>query len=136
MLKTESSLKQMGMESCARNYRDQLLKAQKIAVEIARVRGTVTSDDVREEAERRGLCLSFCKNWVGSIFRGRGWVKDGFTTSRHQAGHGRVIAVWKLTAYEKPVTSVPVQKTEPEKKPVFASELFALPQHTAYEFLP
>ena len=132
----EEKLKQMGMESCAAHYRDQLLKAQRIAVDCARAKGTVTSDDVREEAERRGMVLSFGKNWVGSIFRGRGWVKDGFTTSRHAAGHGRVIAVWRLTDQPKPVTSVPVQKTEPVKKPVFATELFEVSRIPSYELLP
>lgn len=138
MLKTESSLRAAGMESCARHYRDQLLRAQRIAVDLAREKGVVTSDDVREEAERRGMVLSFGKNWVGSIFKGKEWVKVGYVQSRHAGGHGRIIAQWRLSIQKQEVvSSVPaVRKTEPEKKPVFATKLFSLPTVPSYEFLP
>lgn len=128
----EDRLKAMGMESCARHYRDQLLKAQRIAVDLAREKGPITSDDVRDEASRRGLVLSFDKNWSGSVFRGKEWVKVGYVQSRHSGGHGRVIAKWALQVpYQKPVTTVPVKKEEP-KKQVFNSELFSLPQVPDY----
>lgn len=134
MLKTESSLKAAGMESCARHYRDQLIKAQGIAAELARLRGTVTSDDVREEAVRRGLNLSFSKNWSGSVFRGKDWEVCGFMASKHAGSHGHTLRIWKLRNQPKAQTTVPVQ--QPEKKPVFKTELFELPTIPSYEFLP
>lgn len=149
MLKLESDLKAAGMESCAIRYRDQLLKAQRIAVELARIHGTVTSDDVREEAQRRGLCLSFGKNWVGSIFKGKGWIKLGYVQSRHAGGHGRVIAQWKLAGESDSSKIHPLIEAAaavclneafkacggPIKNPVFATELFELPKTISDEFL-
>ena len=141
----EDRLKAAGMESCARHYRDQLLKAQRIAVELARIHGTVTSDDVREEALKRGLNLSFSKNWSGSVWKGKDWIKVGYVPSRHPGGHGRVIAQWKLddggqlrkrsmgtedvraSAYTAPAPIV--------TKPVFETELFELPKTISDEFL-
>lgn len=134
MLKREDQLKAAGMESCALRYRDQLIKAQRLAVELARSRGTITSDDVREEAIKRGLNLSFGKNWVGSIFRGKHWEKVSFVQSRHEGGHGRIIAVWKLKDQPKPVSTVPVRQ-EPIKKPSFNTELFTIPTIPSYDEL-
>jgi len=132
MLKTESSLKAAGMESCAARYRDQLLKAQRIAVDCARAKGTVTSDDVREEAERRGMVLNFSKNWSGSVFRGKDWELVGHVRSRHTGSHGRFIGSWRLRNQPKAPMAVPVQKIEP--KPVFKETLFDLPKNINYEY--
>jgi hypothetical protein len=131
MLKHEDQLKRMGMDSCARHYRDQLVKAQSIAVELANKLGTVTSDDVREESIRRGLNLSFSKNWSGSVFRCKDWESCGFQASRHDGSHGHTLRVWKLKNQPKVAVPVPVQKQE---KPIFKDTLFEMPKVIDYGY--
>ncbi len=136
MLKGEAVLKAAGMESCALHYRVQLETAKRLAYDCALSKGQITSDDVREEAERRGIVLSFSKNWSGSVFRGKEWEQCGFSSSRHSGSNGHLLRVWRLRNQPKQITSVPAKKQEPEKKPVFQSELFSPSEVPSYhEFL-
>lgn len=131
----ESDLRAIGMESCALRYREQLEIARRIAYECAVKKSVITSDDVREEAEARGLCLSFSKNWSGSVFRGKEWESVGFAVSRHSEGHGRAVRLWKLRVEQR---KEPVLEKKHDfqvvevKKQSFPEELFSIPQVPDY----
>ena len=136
MLKKESELKAAGMESCARHYRDQLLRVKRLAYECAIQKGTITASDVREAAEIRGVVIPSHGGFMGGIFRGKEWEKVSPSTARTKGSHGHGLWFWKLRNQPQPLTSVPVQKQEPEKKTFFNTELFEIPRLTSYEFLP
>lgn len=135
MLKREDQLKAAGMESCALKYKEQIAMAKRIAFECALEKGQITASDVRDEAGRRGLSLPF-KDMGGTLFRGKEWEKVAPSTARNPGSHGHTLWIWKLKNPPKAAMAVPVRKTEPEKKQVYASDLFDLQKHVAYENLP
>lgn len=70
-----------------------------IARRLARTRGAITADDVRDEYDRQKDTLGVkptSHNVWGSLFRGKEWVCVGYTTSKQVQGHGNIIKRWKL----------------------------------------
>lgn len=67
------------------------------AERVCRTEGSVTIDDLRPIAARRGLEPGHQNAW-GAIFKGRRWHKLGYTQSTHPTNHGRAIAIWELRA--------------------------------------
>ena len=66
-----------------------------IARIIARRRGIVTSDDLREIASQYGIQPNHENAW-GGIFRGKEWVCAGFIKSKLPSNHARTIRTWRL----------------------------------------
>lgn len=64
--------------------------ARDFAVSIARSKGTVSIEDVREFLPH----IQF-GNWAGAIFR-RGFAPCGSLLTRHKGSHARRVLVWKL----------------------------------------
>jgi len=92
--------------SAASHHKDKLETARNIAIELARVKGKVSVETVREAILTRGINIleGEYKNWMGSIFRGKEWVSVGWEASRHSEAHGRPVRVWMLRdMYEKRV---------------------------------
>ncbi len=88
--------KERGMAVAADHASTLLAKAREIAVEIARKKGEVTSDDVSIELGRRGWpdCLGPA---AGSIFKTKDWAFTGkFVNSTRITNHSRLLRVWKL----------------------------------------
>lgn len=70
-------------------------RARAVALEIARTRGWVTSDDLHFRCPPPA---SVDKRVMGAVFAPRetGLVKDGYVNSARKACHGRPIPRWKL----------------------------------------
>ena len=68
-------------------------QARRVAREVCREKGSVTSDDVLAVV---GLPNGVHHNVVGTIFKERCWVRVGFTQTKRPEGHARLIGVWRL----------------------------------------
>ena len=68
-----------------------LAKARQAAQKLAIQKGFVTSDDVVNVV---GMPNS--PSLVGSIFKGNGFTRVGYTPSTRNSTHGREIGVWRL----------------------------------------
>lgn len=68
---------------------------QGVARLIARRRGVVCSDDLREVASQYGIAPKHENAW-GGIFRGKNWIKVGTVRSRIPSNHAREIKSWAL----------------------------------------
>jgi hypothetical protein len=68
-------------------------RARKVAVEIAKTRGYVTSDLIWDKCPPSS---DFEPRVMGAVFSHQGLVRDGYVNSGRKACHGRPIAVWKL----------------------------------------
>jgi hypothetical protein len=94
-----SALAEAGIAAVERSEERQapgLLEAlREHAALIARSRGQVTSDDVREFAKKKGLEPHHPNVW-GCLFRGPQWRPFGWKRSRLPGNHGRAIRVWGL----------------------------------------
>lgn len=70
-----------------------------IARLLCRQKGQITADDLREEAERRGIAPSHFNCW-GALCVSPEWKSDFefvcYTHSRRVQGHGNLIRTWKL----------------------------------------
>ena len=66
-----------------------------IARLIARRKGIVSSDDLREMASAYGIRPNHENAW-GGIFRGNEWQAVGFIQSALPSNHGRFVRSWKL----------------------------------------
>lgn len=66
-----------------------------IARLIARRRGIVSSDDLREMAVQYGIQPNHENAW-GGIFRGTEWECVGFMRSKLPSNHARTIRTWRL----------------------------------------
>ena len=66
---------------------------------LCRQKGKITADDLREEAEKRGLSPTHFNCW-GAVCISREWKRDfrfvEYTKSRRVCGHGNLIRVWEL----------------------------------------
>lgn len=58
------------------------------------VHGSVTTDQLRIQAEHIGLTPRSSHSW-GAIFHGKGWTVVGRQPSKLASNHGRSIAVWR-----------------------------------------
>ena len=68
---------------------------RKIAVDLARASGSVTSDDLRVLCRRWGIAPSHPNVW-GAIFRGSGWRVLDRRASTFEGNHAREIKVWGI----------------------------------------
>lgn len=94
-LMTEQEKKQIGMKRSAGKHIELLSCFRTIAEILSTKISEVTIDDVRKEADLRGIKYDPKDSaWMGSVFRGWSWtgrVKE----SVHLGSHGRLIRIWK-----------------------------------------
>jgi len=69
----------------------ELMRAE--AKRICRIKGWVTSDDLREYANREGIEPHHPNAW-GAVFRGKDWVTVGIANSTVPTNHARLIRRW------------------------------------------
>ena len=69
-----------------------LVNARRVAAEICKEKGFVTSDDV---IERIGLPVGRTHNLVGALFH-KGFYLTGYTQTKRKVGHARRIGQWKV----------------------------------------
>ena len=70
-------------------------EAKKIAVQLARQRGRVTSVEVWQAMLAYGYeeqLKGYDPRWMGCVFR-TGWVRDGYEST---GSHKRPVAIWRL----------------------------------------
>jgi hypothetical protein len=85
-----------GMKVAADGRAALLARAQRVAVEIGRVRGELTMDDVWAALLMQGLDAGLLGNAAGSVFSGRHWESTGRTVRSLRAStHARRILVWR-----------------------------------------
>lgn len=69
-----------------------------VAIAIAQDKGTVSADDLRAFAERRGIAPSHPNAW-GAVFNARFFECTGVRIrSKFTSNHAREIKVWRLKA--------------------------------------
>ena len=68
-----------------------LAKARQAAHKLAQQKGFVTSDDVVNV-----VGMPNAPSVVGSIFKGSGFTRIGYTPSTRTSTHGREIGVWRV----------------------------------------
>lgn len=88
--------KEEGMAKAASAKPALLSAAQDCARRIARMRGTVTADDVAEMLDGMGIDYAMLGNAAGSVFRGSFEFTGQVVQSRRPTTHGRAIKVWRL----------------------------------------
>ena len=88
-------LREQGMNLAAMNNKEKLDIAREVAVEIAREKGEVTSDDVRYHLNLKPSDRRDRQNWMGSIFRDRRFSYTGRRIkSKIARNHAAEIKVW------------------------------------------
>ena len=94
-------LREQGMNLAAMNNKEKLEAAREVAVEIAREKGEVTSDDVRYHLNLKPSDRRDSQNWMGSIFRDRRFAYTGRRIkSKIARNHAAEIKVWCLNMEE------------------------------------
>ena len=94
-------LREQGMNLAAMNNKEKLDIAREVAVEIAREKGEVTSDDVRYYLNLKPSNRRDSQNWMGSIFRDRRFSYTGRRIkSKIARNHAAEIKVWCLNMEE------------------------------------
>ena len=68
-------------------------RARKVAVELAKSHGYVTSDMIWSKCPPSS---DFEPRVMGAVFANQGLVKDGYVQGTRKAAHGRPIAKWTL----------------------------------------
>lgn len=92
MIQKELELRDQGMTLSALNNSEILSLCRGKAVEIAKVKGEVSIDDVREV-----LGLEEGGPWTGSVFKEKGnWLFIKYIPARHKGSHARPIGLWRL----------------------------------------
>lgn len=90
----EERFKVEGMSAAAAKHWYILNQARQAAIFCAEGGREITIDDVRTELDRREIYYEK-GNWMGSVFKGGGWLHIGFRQSNHKDGHGRIVGVWR-----------------------------------------
>lgn len=62
---------------------------------LSLLRGSVTSDDMRERCDRYGLQPDSPHAW-GALFKCKDFIFIGRTRSRYPSSNGRYIGVWRV----------------------------------------
>jgi len=91
-------LKEQGLDDVEISSSNFLAHARKVACAIARHRGSVTVDDVRQQIPS-SLWPATPNAW-GGIFRGAEWKHVGWARSPFPSNHARSNRVWTLTNQE------------------------------------
>jgi len=88
---------EIGIAAAAENNATLLVFAKRVAVEIASSRPDrcISADDVQERLMVLGYREGVLGNAAGSLFRGREWTFDHWTTSRRIKSHARGLRVWR-----------------------------------------
>ena len=76
------------------NQADWIVWARTAAMSISLVRGSVTSDDIREKCDKYGLQPDSVHSY-GAIFRCHGWRVIGREPSRYKSNNARWICRWR-----------------------------------------
>lgn len=91
MKMTGEELKHAGMNKAAEHHKTELETVQAIARDLARIRGVISIDDVREKVENWNL-----RNAAGRVFAGEEWEWVGYVKSKRPEAHARIIRTWRL----------------------------------------
>lgn len=93
--KSGDELKAEGMRRARESHETLFEKARAIAIELGKLRGEITADDVMEELLRRRPSTNL-GNAAGSLFRGNQWVFTGkWRKSTRPANHSHQNRVWR-----------------------------------------
>ena len=84
----------MALERVGQNNEPWLAWARSQAQTISTLRGSVTSDDVRREADRMGLQPDSPHAW-GALFKAKGWRWVGREPSMIASNNGRFVSRWR-----------------------------------------
>jgi hypothetical protein len=84
-----------GLDAAEHNNRAWVDQIRDLARLIARSNGSVSTDDLRPIADRKGLAPSSPNAW-GSVFRGGEWKCIGRRKSTYRTNNAREIRVWAL----------------------------------------
>lgn len=82
-----------GLSKVAENAQCFVETMRSIARGISRKKGNVSTDDLREIAEARGIEPHHPNAW-GAIFKESGWLCIGRKQSARTSNHAREIRVW------------------------------------------
>ena len=85
-----------GLRRLEAHHPDFLAEVRAWARRISAHRGWVSSDDLRVEAEARGLKPVHPNVW-GAVFREAGWKEVGRRASAFITNHAREIRMWRWT---------------------------------------
>ena len=89
-------LRRKGLDQAERGSQEFVAQMREIAKLICSITGEVSSDDLREVADKFGLQPKHCNAW-GAVFREEvGFKPLRFEKSRRPSNHSRRILVWKL----------------------------------------
>ena len=88
---TGEERKSAGMKKAAEHHKTELETVQAIARDLAKIRGVISIDDVREKVENWNL-----RNAAGSVFKGAKWEFVAYTRSKRPEAHARIIQTWRL----------------------------------------
>lgn len=91
----EEVLKLQGMNLAARKNFLILEIARDVAFLLAKGKGEISIEEVRENMEKLGIKYE-PGNWMGSVFKGDEWEPVGWRQSIHKGGHRRMVRTWKL----------------------------------------
>lgn len=86
--------REAGLDRITGSHPDFVPQLRALAIARSQQHGSVHIDELRVEAERRGLRPRHPNAW-GAIFRGPGWVKIGARPSAIPSNHGHVSPVWR-----------------------------------------
>ena len=86
-------LRDRGLDSVEGNSMTFQDRMRAEAIRISNARGWVTSDDLREYADREGIEPHHPNAW-GAVFRGKCWVTVGIANSTVPTNHARLIRRW------------------------------------------
>lgn len=92
---TGEELRDGGLDKVEKSHGRWVDRMRELARQIARSRGFVSADDLRDHANKTGDHPHHQNAW-GAIFRGAEWELWRYTKSRHATNHARRIGVWKL----------------------------------------
>ncbi len=96
--------KEHGLDLVELSNEDFMIKMRQIAYNIAKTRGVVTSDDIRDAAANLGITPTTPNAW-GAVIRGHAFEFTGkMVKSRHTTNHARKINQYRL-ASSAPVPS-------------------------------
>lgn len=92
------TLRDAGMATTELANADFIRTMRAKAIEIAKAKGVVTSDDLRKHAQELQIGPSHPNAW-GALFRvGKTWRVVGRIKSKLSSNHSREIRVWALVA--------------------------------------
>ena len=88
--------KEEALTNLEHSRRGALEAARKVAVQVAKIRGSCSADDVYKNLITRGWGERALGNAAGAIFRGKDWEPCGWVQSKRVSNNGRMIRLWRL----------------------------------------